>query len=70
MRGIFLLYLEGMSVIIRIDDDASAESTDLVLDFVEAMVEEGYDPNDLVASMLCAVSAIMEVQAMDKSEMM
>jgi hypothetical protein len=69
VRGVFLIYLEGMSLIIRIDDNASAESTDLVLDFVEAMVEEGYETNDLVVAMLCAASAIMEAQAMDKEGM-
>lgn len=69
MRGIFLLYLVGMSVVIHIDDNLQAESTDMVMDFLEAMVDEGYDLNDLVAAMLCCVSAIMEAEVMDEARM-
>lgn len=38
----------------------------LLMDFVEARVNEGTDVDDIVASMLCAVSAILEAQAIDK----
>jgi hypothetical protein len=69
VRGIFLLYLVGMSVMIHIDDKLQAESTDMVMDFLEAMVDEGYDLNDLVAAMLCCVSAIMEAEVIDEARM-
>ena len=62
-----MLYLVSMSVVIHIDDKLQAESTDMVMDFLEAMVDEGYDLNDLVAAMLCCVSAVMEVEAIDES---
>jgi len=58
-----------MAVVIHIDDNIAANSTDAVLDFVEACVEEGADIDDIIASMLCAVSAILESQAIDEMEM-
>ena len=58
-----------MSVIIEIDDDVQAESIDLVMDFVSASLKQGIDKNDLIASMLCAVSAILEADATDKTQM-
>jgi hypothetical protein len=58
-----------MTVVIHVDDKLQAESTDLVIDFLEAMVEEGYDMRDLVAAMLCCVSAALEAELMDKAEM-
>jgi hypothetical protein len=58
-----------MSVVIHIDDNIQTESIDLVMDFVEACVDEGEDVDDIVASMLCAVSAILESQAIDKEGM-
>jgi len=59
-----------MSVVIHIDDNLQSGSTDLVLDFVEAMTQQGYELDDLVAAMLCAVSAIAEAQSIDQAEIM
>ena len=59
-----------MSVVIHIDDNLQSDSTDLVLDFVEAMTQQGYELDDLVAAMLCAVSEIVEAQSIDQAEMM
>lgn len=58
-----------MAVVIHIDDNIKADSTEAVLDFVEACVEEGADIDDIIAAMLCAVSAILESQAIDQMEM-
>lgn len=58
-----------MAVVIHIDDKNSSSSTDAVLDFVEACVEGGADIDDIIASMLCAVSAILEARALDRMEM-
>ena len=62
-------YLRRMTVVIHIDDNLQAESTDIVMDFLEAMVDEGYDMNDLIAAMLCCVSAVMEAEVIDRAEM-
>jgi len=59
-----------MSVVIHINDNLQSDSTDLVMDFLEAMIDEGYDVNDLVAAMLCCVSAVMEAEVIDRAEMM
>jgi len=58
-----------MSIVIHIGEDIRADSTDTVLDFIEACVEEGADIDDLVASMLCAISAILESEAINKESM-
>jgi hypothetical protein len=49
-----------MPVTFHIGDQIDADSTDAVLDFVQEQVNNGADVNDLIASMLCCISAILE----------
>ena len=49
-----------MPVTFHIGDQIDADSTDAVLDFVEEQVNNGANVNDLIASMLCCISAILE----------
>lgn len=51
-----------MTIIIQIDEDVEAESIDLVMDFVEACCERGIEMDDIISSMLCAVSALIEAE--------
>jgi len=49
-----------MPVTFHIGDQIEADSTDAVMDFVQEQVENGADVDDLIASMLCCVAAILE----------
>jgi hypothetical protein len=54
-----------MTIIIEIDEGVEPDSIDLVMDFVEACAAQGMEIDDIVASMLCAVSALLEVKDTD-----
>jgi len=49
-----------MPVTFHIGDQIDGDSTDAVLDFVQEQVNNGADVDDLIASMLCCISAILE----------
>jgi hypothetical protein len=54
-----------MTIIIEIDEGVEPDSIDLVMDFVEACAAQGMEIDDIIASMLCAVSALLEVKDTD-----
>jgi len=49
-----------MAVTFHIGDQIEADRTDAVMDFVQEQVDNGADVDDLIASMLCCVAAILE----------
>ena len=57
-----------MGITIHIDGEVQSDSIDVVMDFVEACVNKGMDLDDVMASMLCAVSAILEAEVVDEAE--
>lgn len=65
MQEPFLSYNGRMTIIIEIDEGVEPDSIDLVMDFVEACAAQGMEIDDIIASMLCAVSALLEVKDTD-----
>lgn len=58
-----------MPVTFHIGDQIGGDSTDAVLDFVEEQVNNGADIDDLIASMLCCISAILEGEQIETESM-
>lgn len=54
-----------MTIIIEIDEGVEPDSIDLVMDFVEACHNRGIEFDDIISSMLCAVSALLEARDTD-----
>lgn len=46
--------------VIEIEAAADDESVEVVMDFFAHMLKQGYEVEDIVASMLCVVSVILE----------
>lgn len=46
--------------VIEIEAAADDESVEVVMDFFADMLKQGYEVEDVVASMLCVVSVVME----------
>ena len=51
-----------MTIIIEIDQGVEPDSIDLVMDFVEACYNQGVELDDIIASLLCAASALLEAE--------
>ena len=49
-----------MTIIIEIDEGVEPDSIDLVMDFVEACHNQGVELDDIIASLLCAASDLLE----------
>ena len=58
-----------MTVTFHIGDQIDGDSTDAVLDFVQEQVNNGADVDDLIASMLCCISAILEGEQIETESM-
>lgn len=58
-----------MTVTLHIGDQIDGDSTDAVLDFVQEQVNNGADVDDLIASMLCCISAILESEKIETESM-
>ncbi len=60
---LFFVYTAHMDKpIIEVDGD-KAESVEKIMDFVAGLLKQGHDLDDITASMLCVVSALLEHRA-------